>query len=306
MKNLFFPACLCLFLSAGCGFDDDAPVGPVFNFRPAMEVIADNEDFDMLQLALNRTGLDSILARSAVFTIFAPTDQAFADADIDVAAVDSTTLDGILRYHVIPNSGYTRASLGVGQLYIGSANLNSPNGSQVQLYLDRTETGIRINNTADVVDEELLGTNAVIQPINAVLLPPTVADLIRYNSGLTEFASLLETAPPYANGTSIPDTLRSDGPFTMFAPNDASVADDLMLTDEAKRAIVAYHVVPGRNTRANSFPGLMTTLQEDNLIFSGNRVQTTSDQAFNIIFTNIQGTNGILHLVDELMRPEGF
>jgi transforming growth factor-beta-induced protein len=293
-------------LISACGFDDETPVGPVFTISPTFELINQTAEFSMLSRALNRSGLDSALVQANVFTIFAPTNAAWTASGIDVETIDSTELNNLLRYHLILNIGLPNNLIQEGQLYLTTGNIQSPDGSSVMMFLERTSSEITLNNEASFVGDEKIGTNAIIHSIDAVLQPPTMMDLLEGNPDLSRLAGLFNDAAALDDGTALADSLRRPGPFTVFAAADNTFPSDLTLTPEQMRAVALYHVVSARNFRFEDFPSSFTTLEGDAVNIFNRSVITSSAQSLDLVFENIQGTNGTMHLVSELMLPEGI
>jgi uncharacterized surface protein with fasciclin (FAS1) repeats len=106
------------------------------------------------------------------------------------------------------------------------------------------------------------------------------------------------------------DTLRGEGPFTIFAPTDDAFAeipqaqlDELLADKEKLTAVLTYHVVAGK-VMAADVVGLdsATTLQGGNLtIDTADGVKI--DDA-NVVKTDIEASNGVIHVIDTVLMPE--
>lgn len=306
MKQFSLLFLFVITLASACSLDGDTPQGPVFNIRPTLEVINGIDDFSLLARALNRSGLDSALLRATPFTLFAPTDAAWDASGIDVETMDSTELSNLLRYHILLSGAIGRSNIQQGQVYLSTANIQSPDGSPVMMFLEGANNQITINNDAIIVAEQLVGNNAIIHPINLVLQPPTIMGLLEGNPELSTMAGLFNDAAPLADSTAVADSLRRAGPFTVFAPINNAIPGDRDFTPEEARSVALYHVVSTRNFRFGNFPSSFTTLQGDNVNVFGRDVVTSSAQSFDLQFENIQATNGTLHLISGLMLPEGL
>jgi len=297
-------ATLAFFTS--CSLDDDGPAGPVITISPTFEVINQNSDFSLLSRALNRSGLDSALVRANVFTLFAPNDAAWAASGIDVETIDSTELNDLLRYHILLSGGLSQTTLPEGQVYLTTANINSPGAEAVMLFLERTGDDFTINNASRIVERQLVGTNAFIHPIDVVLRPPTVMGLLEANPDLSRMTALFNDAEALADGTLLADSLRRPGPFTLFGVLNDNFPTDLALTPAETRTVALYNIVSNRSFRFEDFPSSFTTLQGDNVNIFGRSVVTSGSQSLDLQFENIQATNGTLHLLSGLMFPEGL
>ena len=110
------------------------------------------------------------------------------------------------------------------------------------------------------------------------------------------------------------DALSAEGPYTVFAPtNDAfeMLFDELGvkgvqdLTAEQLTPILLYHVVSGKVMAADVKSGKVSTLNEDawmNIEASSKGV--TIDETSNVIITDVEGTNGVIHVIDRVLIPE--
>ena len=121
---------------------------------------------DSLVSALDHVNLTATLAGDGPFTVFAPTDQAFADAGIDLSTFDTDeeneTLANILLYHVLDGA-------------VDSANVSDGlvattlNGNNVTFAVEGESVSI---NDANVTTADVVASNGIIHVIDKVLLPP--------------------------------------------------------------------------------------------------------------------------------------
>lgn len=111
------------------------------------------------------------------------------------------------------------------------------------------------------------------------------------------------------------DTLKSDGPFTVFAPTDEAFAklpkgtlDKLLLPENKAKlqAILTYHVVGGKVTAAQ-----VITMSSAKTVNGANLSISTSGKAVmvsgaKVLQTDIAASNGVIHVIDHVMLPPGF
>lgn len=97
------------------------------------------------------------------------------------------------------------------------------------------------------------------------------------------------------------DTLRGEGPFTLFAPTDAAFAElpdgmlgELLADKDMLVAVLSYHVVPARLTAADLLQ------QREVKTVQG---QTLSISALNVVSADIETANGIVHVIDNVVVP---
>lgn len=105
------------------------------------------------------------------------------------------------------------------------------------------------------------------------------------------------------------DTLKSKGPFTVFAPTDEAFAKipkadlDALLKDKAKlTAVLTYHVVPGKVMAADVKAGKVKTVQGSELTITtmgGVKVDNA-----NVVKTDIVADNGVIHVIDSVVMPK--
>ena len=107
------------------------------------------------------------------------------------------------------------------------------------------------------------------------------------------------------------ETLKGDGPFTVFAPTDEAFAKlpagtlEALLNDKEKLvAVLTYHVVPGKVMAAD-----VVTLSEAKTVQGESIMIDTKDgvkvDAANVVQTDIVTTNGVIHVIDTVILPRG-
>jgi uncharacterized surface protein with fasciclin (FAS1) repeats len=132
-----------------------------------VDIAAGNPDFSTLVAAVQAAGLVDTLKGPGPFTVFAPTNAAFAalphgTVETLLRPENRDTLVNILTYHVVP--GIIRAQRVVGQ----RGRIAMVNGGFI--HVDGTH-GVRINRSANVVATDIAASNGLIHVIDAVLLP---------------------------------------------------------------------------------------------------------------------------------------
>ncbi len=261
--------------------------------------------FNTLVAALQRTGLDAVLAAAGDYTVFAPTDAAFAEANIDLDAVTDEELSALLLYHVV-GAGIPAGALAGGDNFAASLSTTGPNDAPLSLLVNLTDGNVTVNGDAEVVVADVFTSNGVIHAVNKVLAPQSIVDFATKAEGLTSLAGALTDA-------NLVSTLSAEGPFTVFAPvNDAFAAiEDVVrgLTPEQVSAVLTYHVVAGANVRSDAIPSQAGTVNGENLTFSGENnatIRTGSGQDVGIDAVDIQGTNGVVHLIGTVLLPENL
>ena len=272
-------------------------------------------NFNTLLGAATRAGLADVLSGEGTFTLFAPTDEAFTAAGIDPGTIDEAALANVLRYHVlgtIVGSG----DIAAGASYATTLNTTGPDDSPLSMIINNTDAVV-INGDATVGPVDISGSNGVIHAIDNILTPQTLVDLVTKNSGLDSLTAALTAAD-------LVSALSADGPFTVFAPSNAgftAAADTLgTLTAAQVSTVLQYHAIGGSNVRSDALPDSVATLSGFNLNFGMMpRDSTMMDQDMSVFVQNndvdslrqfvpfqvvdAQGTNGVLHIIENILLP---
>jgi uncharacterized surface protein with fasciclin (FAS1) repeats/subtilisin-like proprotein convertase family protein len=266
-----------------------------------MDIIANSDVHTTLELAIGLAGLTETLQGAGPFTVFAPTDDAFAALPagvLDALVADPTgQLTDILLYHVVAGQALS-TDLSDGQ------TITTVFGEDVTVTIN--VDGVFIND-AQVIVADLLADNGVVHVIDAVLLPPapiTVMDIIA-NS---DVHTTLELAIGLAGLT---ETLQGAGPFTVFAPTDdafaalpAGVLDALVADPTGGLTnVLLYHVVAGQalSTDLSDGQSITTVLGQDVVVtINPNGVFINDAQ---VIVADLLADNGVVHVIDAVLVP---
>lgn len=105
------------------------------------------------------------------------------------------------------------------------------------------------------------------------------------------------------------ETLKGEGPFTVFAPTDEAFAklpagtlEALLKDKDQLRAVLTYHVVAGKVMAADVQAGEVATVQGDTLVISIHDGKVMVDQA-NVVATDVAASNGVIHVIDSVILP---
>ena len=265
-----------------------------------VEIIASSPVHNILETAVLAAGLETALSGEGPFTVFAPTDFAFAalpDGTIDALLADPQgILTDILLYHVAGANALS-TDLSDGQ------TITTLNGKDVTVTIN--SNGVFIND-AQVVFADIVASNGVVHVIDAVLTPPTttVVDAIVDSP----VHNTLEAAVLAAD---LAGTLSGEGPFTVFAPTDDAFAAlpagtiDALLADPQGllTEILLYHVVGAEVLSSDLSDGQTAmTLNGQDLT-----VSITNDGVFindaQVIVADIVTDNGVVHVIDAVLLP---
>ena len=132
--------------------------------------------------------------------------------------------------------------------------------------------------------------------------PMSVADTLASQADLSTLSSLVVKA-------GLTDTLKGPGPFTVFAPSNAAFAkvpaktlDDLGKDPEKLKAVLTYHVVPGKVMAADVKNGNAKSVNGANLALSKSGDFVTVEDAV-VQRADVAATNGVVHVVDSVLLP---
>jgi uncharacterized surface protein with fasciclin (FAS1) repeats len=258
--------------------------------------------FNTLAAALKAADLTTALKGEGPFTVFAPTDEAFAK--LPEGTVESllkpenkTKLQAVLLYHVVPGKANAEA-------VTSKEAWATLNGQQIEV--SATSNAVMIDG-ARVTKADVKASNGVIHVIDTVILPetqtiPQVAD------AAGSFTTLLAAA----KAAGLSDTLGGEGPFTVFAPTDeafaalGSTVQDLLKPENRERlkSILLYHVVPGRVFAAQAAElDEATTAGGQALDIESERGKVTVGGA-TVVSADIDASNGVIHVIDKVLIPE--
>ena len=256
-----------------------------------------------LVAALSKADLVTTLQGVGPFTVFAPTDQAFTDAGIDLDAFttdeDIAVLADILLYHVY--SVPVMADMVTDGMVVTMVN-----GDDASFTVS-TDGTVMIGD-ATVTAADVIASNGVIHVIDKVLMPPVeLVDIPSIAVGTGVHDSLV-AALTKAN---LVTTLQGDGPFTVFAPTDQAFTDagidlDSFTTDEEIATladILLFHVYSGAVNAADVTDGLTVTMVNgddasftvsDGTVMVGDATVTIAD---------VMASNGVVHVIDKVLMP---
>ena len=255
---------------------------------------------DSLVAAVVQAELLETLQGEGPFTVFAPTDQAFADAGIDLAAFDNeegkAALADILLYHVVGSEVPSSAVEECG-------TATAVNGNTLSFGVGDTVTV----NGATVTLPDVATSNGVIHVIDKVLMPTDTPNDIPRTAQCTGIHDSLVAAVIQAE---LLETLQGDGPFTIFAPTDQAFADagiDLASLDtpEGKAIlsdILLYHVVAGEvpSSAVNDCTSTDAVNGQPLAFTVGDSVMVNGAT---VTLPDVATSNGIIHVIDTVLTP---
>ena len=292
-----------------CKEDDDLYPQLGNDPRNLTEIISETSDLSTLSGLLVQAGLDETLRTTTTYTVFAPNNAAMSDAG--AGSLTDEELQNALLNHVLSTVTADFAStFTTGYL---TTLATGPDGNNLSLYVN-TNADLTLNGVASLVDNayDWGATNGVLHTVDNALLPPTVTDHAMANPDYSMFAAALE-----ASG--LDATLAGADVYTVFAPNNS--AFEMFMTEvngafgwatlddiptDVLQQVLTYHVVAGENVVAEEVDGtVQTSVQGESFSITSTVIDDASYTNANIVLTDVQAVNGIIHGVDKVLLPEG-
>lgn len=295
--------------------DDDKPVQ-----RNITETVVNDPQLTLLEAAVVKAGLANTLATTANLTVFAPDDAAFkmvdlngdGTADLDTEAkINALNAEGVallkavLQYHVL-GMKVMAADVPAGP----NAPLTTLSGQQA--FATRNTAGVFINGVK-VKKADIGATNGVIHIVEKVLMPPAgnIVQTAVANPNFTFLVAAVQRA-----GTDVVNALSAAGPLTVFAPTNqafinagfANIAAIQAADPATLKPILLNHVVAARVFSSDLTEGAQPTTAGGGkltiTLSGGAKVKGNGNTtASNIVATNIVTTNGVIHVIDQVLLP---
>ena len=295
---------LSFFILATFGFtacSDDNDGGTQVNGElNIVETALELDNFSTLASAIQDAGLVSALEGTGPFTVFAPTNEAFAKLPSGLlASLTTEQLATILQYHVLP------AEVASTDLEEAQAPASLTGES---VYVTVANGTVTVNNSPTVIQADVETSNGIIQAINEVILPNEFLNIVQIASKNYDLSTLVSLVA----GAGLVPTLEGTGPFTVFAPTNSafSAVQSTLdgLNEEQVSEVLQYHVAAGEALSGSLRDGqVVPTVQgEDitvNIDGSGN---VTLNGTVNVVTVDLDGTNGVIHIIDGVLLPPSY
>ena len=281
--------------------------------KTIVDIAAGDERFKTLVAAVTAAGLVETLQGEGPFTVFAPTDEAFAKLPAGTVQEllkpeNKQQLVDILTYHVV--AGKVMAAdvvkLSEAETVLGKKVAVKVEGDSVMV------------NESKVILTDIEASNGVIHVIDTVLLPPAdemsgaemeKKDIVAIAAGDERFKTLVAAV----TAAGLVETLQGEGPFTVFAPTDEAFAKlpagtiEELLKPENKQKLVdilTYHVVAGKVMAAD----VVTLSEAETVLGQKVTVKVEDGKVYindaQVIITDIEASNGVIHVIDTVLLPQ--
>jgi uncharacterized surface protein with fasciclin (FAS1) repeats len=272
--------------------------------------------FNTLVAALQATSLDAVLAdESKSYTVFAPTDDAFAllgEETINTLLENTDVLSNILLQHVVMGevdsvTAYT----------LNGMEAETASGAKLPVSINPESDSLMFGG-AKIITKDIYTTNGIIHVIDAVIVgdvtvPEPVGNIVEVASKAGSFNTLLIAAA----AAGLADVLADESAtFTVFAPTDdafsqipQSTLDALLADTEALKNVLLYHVIA--DAKVMSDGAVAVANSENNKVTMANSQMAAlslsgSDLYINaskVSAANVAASNGVIHIVDQVILP---
>jgi len=278
--------------------------------------------FKTLVALVKKAGLAGTLSAPGNLTVFAPTDQAFANlkksdpALYKKVATDKKLLKSVLTYHVVGKRIPAGAAIAGAKKGL---SVKTVQGESIALSFKGGK--IVLNGTARVVIPDVKASNGVIHAISAVLVPPSLSQppaptqsIVQIAAGNPDFSTLVSLVQK----AGLVEAISAPGPFTVFAPTNeafeklakaAPATYAAVLADPALLAkVLTYHVVAGDIESAQAIAvarqnGTVKPLEGEHISLSLKDGKLTLNGSATVVTADILATNGVIHVIDTVIVP---
>jgi len=321
MKKIFKLSVLSFlaFTTFSCEDNDDVTLTPPSS--NIVELASSSSDLTSLVAALQAADGNLVEVLSGgEYTVLAPTNQAFDNfltennfSSLD--AVPTDLLSTILLNHVISGTvnAYNLSTAGAGYT---TTNATNADGDFLSLYFN-TASGIEFNGVSSVIDGDIAASNGIVHIVDEVIGLPTVVTFATADSTFSTLVAALtrdDLEYDYVSALSLNTT---PAPYTVFAPtNEAfgSLLTELEVSELSEidtatlELTLNTHVVYGTNVREEDLSQDMSVPTEGDLLTisleNGPQVIDMNNRAADIIATDVQANNGVIHVINKVMLPE--
>ncbi|GAB4107980.1 MAG: hypothetical protein Kow00105_13060 [Phycisphaeraceae bacterium] len=270
-----------------------------------VELASEAGSFNTLLTAAKAAGLAETLMSDGPFTVFAPTDEAFAKLPAGTVETllkpeNKDQLRTILLYHVVP--GEAPAS----EVVKSSLLKTAVPGKFLSVHTE--PEGVMIDD-AKVIKTDLKASNGIVHVIDTVVMPKDKPSIVDVASQAGSFNTLLAAA----KAAGLAETLELDGPYTVFAPTDeafsklpAGTVESLLKPENKKQlqTVLLYHVIPGKLMAGDVIQNSTLSTAAGDPLTIKIKGETVHINNARILTTDLEAANGVVHVIDTVLLPE--
>jgi len=280
--------------------------------------------FKTLVALVKQAGLVGTLSAPGNLTVFAPTDQAFANlkksnpALFAKVASDKKLLRTVLTYHVVGKRIPAVAAVAAAKK---GAKVKTVEGEQIALSFSAGK--IVLNGAARVVIPDVKASNGIIHAIDAVIVPPSLVkapapaptkSIVEIAAGNPDFSTLVSLVQK----AGLVQAISAAGPFTVFAPTNkafdklaktapatyqAVLADPTLLSKVLTYHVVAGSIKSGQAIAVAKQNGTVNALEGEAISLSIKDGKLTLNGISTVVTPDVLATNGVIHVIDTVIVP---
>ena len=321
------PVALLLALSAllavAVGVASAAPAATPAKQKNIVQTAVAAGQFKTLVALVKQAGLAGTLSKPGSFTVFAPTDKAFANLKksnpdlFNKVASDPALLKSVLTYHVVGKRIPAAVALVAAKK---NAKVKTLQGEPISLSLKSGK--IVLNGSAKVVAANIRTSNGIIHAIDAVIVPPSLTapapvptkSIVEIAVGNPDFSTLVSLVQK----AGLASVLAGPGPFTVFAPTNAAFEKlkaaapatyNAVVNDPALLAkVLTYHAVAASVKADQAIAvakqnGSVKTVEGEEIKLSIVGGKLTLNGTSTVTAADVLATNGVIHVIDTVLVP---
>ena len=285
--------------------------------KDIMSALEQCGQFETLVAAVKAAGLSKTLESKGSFTVFAPNDHAFSrlpsgTVENLLKPENKDKLKAILTFHVL---GEMRSSCS-----LKNEELKTVNGSHLNVKKWGSHVFLN-NNRTRVREADVKFENGIVHVIDQVMLPPKKKTEFTSTASKTKSPDIVDTAissgqfktlATALKAAGLVETLKGNGPFTVFAPTDDAFAklpkgtvEGLLKPENRSKlvGILKYHVIAGKVPSKAIEPGKFKTVANETvkLKLRDDRIMVNKSK---VIKPDVNAANGVIHIIDTVLIPK--
>jgi transforming growth factor-beta-induced protein len=259
--------------------------------------------FTTLLTALEVAGLKGVVATGGTFTVFAPTDDAFAalpPGTVESLVTNVPALTDILLYHVLADRNSSVKLL-------KASTATTLQGNPVLVTRERFKVFV---NQQRIIQSDRWAANGTIHVVGGVLLPPAASISVTSVVDVLKLDGRFNTLLAAVDAAGLSSVLATGGPFTLFAPTDAAFAalppgtvESLITNKPALTSILLYHVLGERKSSWQLLRDRTPETLEGSDVKIGIRGANLLVNDSRVINPDINTPNAVIHTIDKVLLP---
>jgi transforming growth factor-beta-induced protein len=313
---------LASLLAIAVGVAAAAPAAKPVKQKNIVQTAIAAKQFKTLVALVKQDGLAGTLSKPGSFTVFAPTDKAFANLKtsnpdlFNKVASDPALLKSVLTYHVVGKRIPAAAALVAAKK---NAKVKTVQGESISLSLKGGK--IVLNGSAKVVAPNIRTSNGIIHVIDAVIVPPSLLappaptkSIVEIAVGNPDFSTLVSLVQK----AGLASVLSGPGPFTVFAPTNAAFEKlkaaapatyNAVVNDPALLAkVLTYHALAASVKADQAIAvakqnGSVKTVEGEEIKLSIVGGKLTLNGTSTVTAADVLATNGVIHVIDTVLVP---